>query len=233
VIFLGILTVLAVSLILYVVFGGADFGAGILEGLGPESLADEQEALITRAMGPVWEANHMWLILAVVILFNGFPFVYSFISTVFHVPLLVMLVGIILRGCSFTFRHYDPFHDKGSSLYTRVFACSSILTPFTLGVMAGAMTEEVMTDPFLKDTDSLTFTEVYINSWLSLFSLACGVFMLALCSLTAACFLFCEAGNKNLLQFYRRKARQFLIVVAAVALLVFLLSLGHEGRLAG
>ena len=96
---------LGVSLLLYSLFAGADFGAGILEWFTGKNHRKEQQELITHAMGPVWEANHVWIILAVVILFNGFPRAYSQLSISFHIPLTIMLMGIILRGCAFTFRH--------------------------------------------------------------------------------------------------------------------------------
>ena len=87
---------LAVSILLYCLFAGADFGAGILEAFLGAHRRQEQRAVITHAMGPVWEANHVWLILAVVILFTGFPKAYSALSITFHIPLTVMLIGIVL-----------------------------------------------------------------------------------------------------------------------------------------
>src|SRR5687767_8170045 len=89
---------LGVSLLLYALLGGADFGAGILELFSGKKNVIEQREIITHAMGPVWEANHVWLILAVVILLNGFPRAFSLISIHFHLPLVLVLVGIVLRG---------------------------------------------------------------------------------------------------------------------------------------
>src|SRR3982750_1491425 len=98
-----IITILGASFVLYALLGGADYGAGIIEAFSGR----KGEQTVSRALAPVWEANHVWLILAIVILFTGFPAVYSSISTVLHIPLMVVLVGIIFRGCAFTFRHYD------------------------------------------------------------------------------------------------------------------------------
>ena len=95
------------SLLLYVVLGGSDFGAGIIELLPAGRLRDAQKRVINRAMGPVWEANHMWLILIVVILFMGFPTIFTTLMVALHVPMLALLVGIVVRGTAFTFRHYD------------------------------------------------------------------------------------------------------------------------------
>src|SRR3972149_1057124 len=107
----GIVFFLGVSIILYCLLAGADFGAGILEFFKGPTHREKQSELITHAMSPVWEANHVWLILVVVILFNGFPKAFSVLSITYHIPLTVMLVGVILRGCAFTFRHYDAVRD--------------------------------------------------------------------------------------------------------------------------
>ena len=112
-----IILVLGVAFILYALLGGADFGAGIIETFAGE----KGERTISRAIAPVWEANHVWLILAVVILFTGFPRIYSSLSLVLHIPLMLVLVGIIFRGCAFTFRHYDVVHDQSHRYYTFFF----------------------------------------------------------------------------------------------------------------
>src|SRR5918992_5235757 len=121
---------LAVSILFYCLFAGADFGAGILEAFLGSRSREEQRTVITHAMGPVWEANHVWLILAIVILFTGFPKAYSALSITFHIPLTLMLMGIILRGCAFTFRHYDAVRDRSQRYYSAIFVISSFLTPF-------------------------------------------------------------------------------------------------------
>src|SRR5438046_4194973 len=95
-----IVIILGASFILYALLGGADFGAGIVESFAGK----REEVTISKAIAPVWEANHVWLILAVVILFTGFPQVYSSLSLVLHIPLMMVLLGIICRGSAFTFR---------------------------------------------------------------------------------------------------------------------------------
>src|ERR1700733_8715060 len=102
---------LAVSLLFYCVLGGADFGAGALEFFVPEKNRKRHEELVNKAMGPVWEANHIWLIILIVILFNAFPKVYAQYSIYFHIPLTLMLIGIVFRGCAFSFRNYDAVKD--------------------------------------------------------------------------------------------------------------------------
>ena len=121
-----IIGILGAAFVLYTILGGADFGAGIIETFAGE----KGERTISKAIAPVWEANHVWLILAVVILFTAFPAVYASVSLVLHIPLMLVLLGIIFRGTAFTFRHYDVMHDDTHRYYTILFKTSSILTPF-------------------------------------------------------------------------------------------------------
>ncbi|MCB4235344.1 cytochrome d ubiquinol oxidase subunit II [Kaistella anthropi] len=86
--------------------------------------------LMYESIAPVWEANHMWLIIAIVILFVGFPQIYTTLSIYLHIPLVLMLLGIIARGTAFTFRHYDAVKDDWQEVYTQIFYYSSLLTPF-------------------------------------------------------------------------------------------------------
>src|SRR5438874_12156086 len=130
-----IIIIFGVSLILYALLGGADFGAGIVETFAGR----REERTISRAMAPVWEANHVWLILAVVILFTGFPAVYSSLSLVLHIPLLLVLLGIIFRGSAFTFRYYDVKKDHTHKYFTALFKFSSFITPLFLGMTLGAL----------------------------------------------------------------------------------------------
>ena len=130
-----IILILGISFILYTLLGGADFGAGIIETFAGK----KEEKTISKAIAPVWEANHVWLILAVVILFTAFPAVYSSLSLVLHIPLMLVLIGIIIRGSAFTFRHYDVYQDKTHRYYGLLFKASSFVTPFFLGVTLGAM----------------------------------------------------------------------------------------------
>src|SRR4029453_12702135 len=98
--------VLVGALTFYALLGGADYGGGVWDLLARGPSAERQRATIARAIGPVWEANHVWLIVAVVILFSGFPRAFAALSTFLHVPLLFVLAGIVLRGSAFVFRAY-------------------------------------------------------------------------------------------------------------------------------
>src|SRR5687768_10037530 len=93
--------VLLAALVLYALSGGADFGGGVWDLLARGPRAAAQREQIAHAIGPIWEANHVWLILVVVVLFAAFPPAFAAIATVLHVPLTLMLIGIVLRGSAF------------------------------------------------------------------------------------------------------------------------------------
>ena len=127
-----------VAVLLYLILGGADFGAGILEFFTKENNRHDLKRTAHLAIGPIWEANHMWIIITVVIMFVGFPEVYATISVSLHIPVLIMLLGIIARGTAFTFRNYDAIDDNMQKLYTRIYIYSSFVTPLFLGIIAAS-----------------------------------------------------------------------------------------------
>src|SRR5438874_8908775 len=120
-----IITFLWLAILLYLVLGGADFGAGIIELFTPSPLRGRTRKAAYQAVGPIWEANHMWLIIAVVILFVGYPSIYSTMSVYLHLPILMLLLGIIARGTAFVFRNYDAVVDNMQKVYNRIFLYSS------------------------------------------------------------------------------------------------------------
>jgi cytochrome bd ubiquinol oxidase subunit II len=139
----GLAVVVFLGLAAYAVLGGADFGAGLWD----LSRDRRQRELVARAMTPVWEANHVWLIFVVITLFTGFPGAFGALSRALTGPVSIALLGIVLRGAAFVFRQYgaaDPaLHaDRpvlGTALWGRVFAISSLVTPFAFGTAAGAL----------------------------------------------------------------------------------------------
>jgi len=132
-----VMVYLWVALLLYLLLGGADFGAGIIELFTSEDNRAKTRKISYEAIGPIWEANHMWLIIAIVILFVGFPTIYSTMSVHLHIPLVIMLLGIIARGTAFAFRNYDAVVDSMQKVYNRIFVYSSFITPLFLGIIAG------------------------------------------------------------------------------------------------
>src|SRR4030095_3059205 len=128
------------ALVAYAVTGGADFGGGLWDLLASGPRAAGQRRLVEQALAPVWEAHHVWLIYVLVILFTAFPPAYAALGTALHVPLTVMLVGIVLRGSAFVFRQYGGGPAAAVEAWGRVFAVASVVTPFFLGAVLGAMT---------------------------------------------------------------------------------------------
>src|SRR6266566_227505 len=99
------------SLIVYALMGGADFGGGMWDLLAFGPRARRQREIIADAIGPIWEANHVWLILVIVLLFTGFPRAFAAMMTALNIPITAMLIGIVLRGSAFVFRKYDSTED--------------------------------------------------------------------------------------------------------------------------
>ncbi len=161
-------------------------------------------------MGPVWEANHVWLILAVVILFTGFPNAYSQLSITFHIPLTLMLVGIILRGCAFTFRHYDAVQDRSHRYYRAIFRTSSFITPLMLGVVAGGT--------LLGNSSPVEagFLAAFVRPWANLFCFSVGIFTAVLFGFLAAVYLIGETSEAAIRGIFVRRA----IILNGLAMLV-------------
>src|SRR5690606_27547916 len=164
---------------------------------------------------PVWEANHMWLVLMVVILFVGFPAVYARVSVNLHIPLTAMLLGVIARGTSFTFRHYDAVRDRSQRAYTGFFAFSSVWTPFFLGVTMGALVPGRIT------AAPATYAEGYLAPWLRPFPLALGAFTVCLFTFLAAVYLIGESPAGSLRRSFVRKAAWAGAVMIAAGAAVF------------
>ena len=200
------------AILLYLVFGGADFGVGVLEIFTPATNKQDLKRTAHMAIGPIWEANHMWIIIAVVIFFVGFPEIYSMISISLHIPVLIMLLGIIARGTAFTFRNYDAVNDKMQALYTRVYIYSSFITPLFIGIIAATAVSGRI------DPNARGFLPAYVFDWLDWYPVMVGLFTVFLCGFLAAIFLLGEVGNRPSRQVYVQKAR-----LMNLGLIVFML----------
>ncbi len=208
-----------VSLTAYVLMGGADFGGGAwdLFALGPRRRA--QRALIADAIGPIWEANHVWLILVVVLLFVCFPAVFARLSVTLHVPLSLMLVGIVFRGSAFTFRTYDSEQDEVQQRWSLLFSISSVITPLLLGVSAGAVAAgRIPPHPMG------SFVDAYIDSWLTPFPIAIGFLTLALFAFLAAVYLTLETDEAELREDFRLRALVAGVMVFITAFVAIMLA---------
>lgn len=207
-----------VALTFYALMGGADYGGGVWDLLAWGPRARAQRELIAEAIGPIWEANHVWLILVIVVLFTCFPTAFAAISTALHIPLTLMLIGIVLRGSAFTFRTYDNKKDNVQRRWGSVFAVASLVTPLILGVTVGAIASGRI------EYKGGVAAGGFFSSWLAPFPLAVGVFALALFAFLAAVYLTLEAGEEKLREDFRKRALASAGVVGLMALVVFLLS---------
>ncbi|WP_183574572.1 cytochrome d ubiquinol oxidase subunit II [Mucilaginibacter sp. X5P1] len=189
------------AIVLYFLLGGADFGAGIIELFTSDDNKSRTRRTSYQAIGPIWEANHMWLIIAIVILFVGFPVIYSEICTYLHIPLLIMLMGVTARGTAFSFRNYDAVKDdKMQALYNHIFVYSSFITPLFLGITAGSVISRQV------DPAADSFLTAFVFSWLNWFSVAVGFFTVALCGFLAAIYLIGEAKEQFDVKRFTKKA---------------------------
>lgn len=210
--------VMLAALVVYALLGGADFGAGVWDLLARGERADRQRAVIADAIGPIWEANHVWLIIVVVMLFTAFPPAFAAIMTALHIPVTIMLVGIVLRGTSFVFRKYDSQRDPVQQRWGRLFAISSLLSPVLLGVIAGSLSTHGIR------LDDGVVTSGFFQPWLGAFPFAVGLFALAQFAFLAAVYLCLETADADLREDFRARALASALALGGIAAGVLLLA---------
>ena len=207
--------IMLIALTAYVLLGGADFGGGIWDLLATVSRQKQmQRRRIRDAIGPIWEANHVWLIVVIVVMFTCFPPAFSAVMTALHVPVTLMLIGIVLRGSAFTFATYDrpgPAQDR----WRRVFAWASAGTPLLLGVTLGAIASGQ-----LHWTDDGVYVSGFFSPWLKVFPWCVGVFTMSICALLAAVYLYVET-DEEARESFRKSAIGAQITVAVMAVLTW------------
>jgi cytochrome d ubiquinol oxidase subunit II len=209
----GLAGIILVALTAYVLFGGADFGGGVWTLLATGPRKARQRDVIAHAIAPVWEANHVWLILAIVLLFTCFSPAFAAIAIGLHIPLTIMLIGIVLRGSAFVFHTYGG----GGG---RVFTTASLVTPIVLGVCVGA----VAAGRIPMGVQQASFVATYIRPWFTLFSFAVGFFTLACFAFLAAVYLTLEPSDAQLQEDFRNRALLAglaVVVLAIVGLALF------------
>ena len=202
----AIVAVAGVAMMLYAVLGGADFGGGVWDLLATGPRAQAQRDAITHAIGPVWEANHVWLIYIIVLSFTCFPAAYADVAVGLYAPLSFALVGIVLRGAAFVFRNYATASRALTRSWTLIFGIASLIAPFFLGDAIGSLA-----------------TGSY--AWLSPFALAVGLFAVAVCAQTAAVFILHEIDDETLRDDFRRRAVRATIAVWILGLVPAALAL--------
>jgi cytochrome d ubiquinol oxidase subunit II len=223
----GLIVALVVMLALnaYALLAGADFGGGVWDLLASGPGREKQRRLIADAMGPVWEANHVWLILVVVLLFTCFPAVFARLAIGLHIPLTLMLFGVVLRGSAFMFRSYEDRDDQLQRRWGRVFSIASLVTPILLGATIGAIASGRVTG----HPEAVGFAAVYLAPWLTPFAVSVGGFALCLFGFLAAVYLTVEAKEPELRESFRVRALIAGVAVFFSAGLALLLSLHDSG----
>jgi cytochrome d ubiquinol oxidase subunit II len=200
------------GLALYAVLGGADFGAGFWQlAAGRSEHADEIREHAHHAMAPVWEANHVWLIFVLTVMWTAYPVAFASIASTFSIPLFIAGIGIVLRGGAYALRAGTITSGEQRSVDT-VFALSSVLTPFALGTVIGGIASERV--HVGNPGGSL------VSSWLNPTSIAIGVLAVASSAYLAAVFLSGDAvrnGDPDLAERFRARALASGVVAGAVA----------------
>lgn len=214
--------IILLGLIAYSVFGGADFGAGVWEfntGLRAKPM---EKRLIYKAIGPVWEANHVWLIFVLVGMFSGFPSAFGVIADALCIPLFFVLMGIVFRGAAYAFR--SQMDEDRTLGWDTVFALASVATPFFLGVAGGTLAGGE-----IKVSDG-RFDGSHWSVWFQLFPLYCGFLNVGLCAYLAAAFLYREAARDkelhDLVEIWRSRAVITGVITGGLAVIGVPISMG-------
>ncbi len=196
----AVAAVMFAAVILYSVFGGADFGSGVWDlTAGNARRGAPTRRLIDHAIGPVWEANHVWLIFVLVLLWTGFPSAFSAIMRTLAIPFWLVGLGIVARGAAFAFRKYSPTL-RWAQVTGVIFASASLVTPFFLGTIAGGIASGRV---------PATGTGDKQEAWLNPTSLLAGVLATATCTYLAGVLLTADAerlGYHDLVAELRRKS---------------------------
>lgn len=199
--------------VVYALTGGADLGVALWDVLAGGPRADRQRAAIKDAIAPIWEANHVWLIFVIVVLFSAFPRAFAVIGTALHVPIGLALIGIVLRGSAFAFHAYGIQSEGSRRRWSRVFAIASVATPVFFGMIVGAVSGGQLR------VEGSRVAGGWFAPWLTPFAVLTGLFTLALFALLSAVYLAAESRDALACDFCRR-AMLAEIVAGALALAV-------------
>jgi cytochrome d ubiquinol oxidase subunit II len=204
--------ILWVGVTFYAVFGGADFGGGFWDLVaGGAERGERPRAVIQRSLTPVWEANHVWLIFCLVVLWTAFPSAFAAVMTTLYVPLTVAAFGIILRGSGFAFRKSIE-GLSGRRAAGATFAISSLLTPFFMGTVVGAIAAGNV--PAEGNGDAF-------SSWLQPLPLLVGAIFVVSGAYLAAVFLVGDARraeDEEMERYFARRALGAAVVAGALAI---------------
>ncbi len=205
--------ILMVGITAYALFGGADFGAGFWDlTAGGAKRGATPRSVISHSIGPVWEANHVWLIFCLVVLWTAFSEAFASIMLTLFVPLSIAALGIVFRGSAFAFRK-EVTRTSSQRNFGAAFASSSVIVPFCMGAVAGAIASGRVPaggkagDPW--------------SSWLNPTSILGGVLAVTVCAYLAAVYLVWDARRleaPDMVEYFRRRAVVAAVVTGIVAL---------------
>jgi cytochrome d ubiquinol oxidase subunit II len=218
--------VLWLALTAYGVLAGADFGGGVWDLFASGPRAHEQRNAVAEAMGPVWEANHVWLIFMITGLFTAFPVTFGVLALALYIPFTIAMTGIVLRGASFAFRAHGAEAVGPTSPWGVIFGVASVVTPFFLGTAAAAVASGSIHAPGGR------LVSGYLDGWTSALAVVIGLFALSICAYLAATYLMVENEDRPaLLADFRRRAIVAALVSGALALLAVAISFFDGSRL--
>jgi cytochrome d ubiquinol oxidase subunit II len=206
--------VMLLSITAYALLAGADFGAGVLDIFTAGPRKELQQRALANAIGPIWETNHIWIILLLVILFSCFPAAIYTISVGLYAPLILVLLGIVFRGAAYIFRQYNEITSPQWRLYGSIFGSASIITPFVLGTMLAAVSGGGI---------RYQGGQVTVNpaqSWASPFALLTGLLTLLICAYLAAVYMTVETEGDLAEDFRIRGLRLWVAVAVLPAILL-------------
>ncbi|GIU98394.1 MAG: cytochrome D ubiquinol oxidase subunit II [Actinomycetota bacterium] len=209
-----ILAILWAGLTLYVLLGGADFGGGVWDLLASGPTRERQRHLISEAIGPVWEANHVWLIFVLTGLLAAFPGVFADLSVALYLPFSLALLGIVFRGAAFAFRAHGEPGSAWQGTWTRVFGIASLISPVVLGAAAASIASGRIR------VRGGAVEAGLVSAWTGPLSVFAGAFALAICAYLAATYLTAEAvmrGDRELEDVFRVRALAAGVVAGALA----------------
>jgi len=218
-----LLSILWLALIIYTVTGGADFGGGMLELFAFGESGPRQSALIDESIDPVWESNHVWLIFLLVVFFTAFPPAFAAINVVLFIPLMLAVIGIVLRGSAFAFKMHGIIRrSQNVRILSRIFSVASAMTPFFLALAAASIASGHVQ---IQNTSQIVTNTG--SDWLTPFTVTIGAMALTLCVTIAAIYMTVEAtakGDTELVEAFRRRGLIAVALTAALGLLGLILA---------
>jgi cytochrome d ubiquinol oxidase subunit II len=218
--------ILWLALTAYAVLAGADFGGGVWDLFASGPRASEQRSAVAEAMGPVWEANHVWLIFMITGLFTAFPVTFGVLALALYIPFTITMTGIVLRGASFAFRAHGAEAVGPASPWGVIFGIASIGTPFFLGTAAAAVASGSIHAP------GGQLASGFLDGWTTPLAVVIGLFALSICAYLAATYLMVENEDRPaLLADFRRRAIAAALVSGVLALLAVAISFFDGSRL--